>query len=344
MAIMAEPVLLLSDPAMLDHDPGPGHPERAQRLAGVVRRLREAKRLEACWEVPVPAPRAAVERVHAAGYVDRLESLRGRTALLDADTRVTPGSVPAARLAAGAALDAVEAAMAGRARRAFAVVRPPGHHAERARAMGFCLFNNVAVAAAHAVAALGCRRVLVVDWDVHHGNGTQHLFEERRDVLFFDTHQFPLYPGTGEADEVGTGAGEGFTVNVPMQAGCGDAEYEAVFRRLLVPIADAFGPDLILVSAGFDSHRDDPLGGMTMTDRGFAELCGIVRDLADRHAGGRLVLVLEGGYDLEALAGSALACALVLGGEDPPPPADAGSAADRLIDAVRRVHSRYWPV
>ncbi len=299
-------VSLLFHPDMLDHDPGPGHPERPARLEAIRRRLTESPVRGARWAEPQPAERAAIDRVHDPGYVAAIESLRGRRARLDPDTVVSAGSVAAAYLAAGAAIGAADAA-AGRPRRAFALVRPPGHHAEAGRAMGFCLFNNVAVAAAHAREALRLERILIVDWDVHHGNGTQHNFEERDDVLYFSTHRYPFYPGTGAAEEVGRGAGDGFTVNVPLPAGLGDDEHLAVFDRVLVPVAERFRPELVLVSAGFDSHRDDPLGGMTMSEAGFAALCGVVCALADRHCEGRLALVLEGGYDLGALARSAAA-------------------------------------
>ncbi len=332
-------ILLLFDPAMMDHDPGPGHPERPPRLEAIRRRLVASPVPGARWASAEPAERPAIERIHEPGYVQRLESLRGRIATFDQDTAVSAGSLPAAYLAAGAAIGAAEAVAAGVARRAFALVRPPGHHAEAGTAMGFCLFNNVAVAAAHARAALGLERILIVDWDVHDGNGTQHLFEERNDVLYFSTHRFPFYPGTGAAEEIGLGAGEGFTVNVPLPAGFGDAEHLAIFERILVPVADRYRPDLILVSAGFDSHRDDPLGDMTMTEAGFAALCAVVCGLADRHCGGRLALVLEGGYDLHALAASVHACAEVLAGAAAPAVQRPGhTRADAIIERVRRIH------
>ncbi len=350
---MTAEVLLLSDPAMFEHDPGPGHPERPQRLVTVCDALRTQPVAGTRWAIPQPAPNPLLERVHAPVYVDHLDELRGTSARLDADTLVSPGSIAAARLAAGAAVDAVTAVIAGRARRAFALVRPPGHHAEVDRAMGFCLLNNIAVAAAHARADLGCRRVLIVDWDVHHGNGTQHAFFDRRDVLFFSTHRFPFWPGTGDLHEIGADAGIGFTVNVPLPAGCGDTEYRAVFDELLVPVADDFEPELILVSAGFDAHTRDPLGGMSMTTQGYRSLCGVVCELADRLCDGRLALILEGGYDLDALAGSVRACVEVLAGaaspesRAPPEPQEVmGSegSAERVIGEVRRIHRGFWPL
>jgi acetoin utilization deacetylase AcuC-like enzyme len=344
MAAMAQDVLLLADDAMLGHDPGPIHPERPERLRAILAALQGSPVAGTRWVAPRPAPREAIERVHDPAYVDQIVGLRGRSAALDLDTTVSPGSVPAALLAAGAAIDAVTAVVAGEARCAFALVRPPGHHAEARRAMGFCLFNNVAIAAAHARAALGCRRVLIVDWDVHHGNGTQNAFYDRSDVLYFSTHRSPFYPGTGGADEVGAGAGAGHTVNVPLAERCGDAEYAAIFDGVLGPVADAYRPDLLLVSAGFDAHRDDPLGGMGVTAEGFGGLCRRVSDVARRHAAGRLVLVLEGGYDLRALAESVHACVEVLAGAArPPDPArDECPAADDIIRRVREAQREHW--
>jgi len=350
---MTAEVLLLSDPAMIEHDPGPGHPECPQRLVTVCDTLRTQPVAGTRWATPQPAPRSVIERIHAPAYVDRLHELRGTSARLDADTLLSPGSIAAAWLAAGAAVDAVTAVISGRARRAVALVRPPGHHAEADRAMGFCLFNNIAIAAAHARVDLGCRRVLIVDWDVHHGNGTQHAFFDRSDVLFFSTHRFPFWPGTGDLHEIGADAGIGFTVNVPLPVGCGDTEYRAVFDKLLVPVADDFEPELILVSAGFDAHERDPLGGMSMTTAGYGSLSGVVCELADRLCDGRLVLILEGGYDLEALAGSVRACVNVLAGPPPPvtpapsePQEVKGSegSAERAIDEVRQVHRGFWPL
>jgi acetoin utilization deacetylase AcuC-like enzyme len=203
--------------------------------------------------------------------------------------------------------------MSGVAANAFVWARPPGHHAEARTAMGFCLFNNVAVAAAAGL-RLGAERVLIVDWDVHHGNGTQHMFEQRRDVMTMSSHQFPLYPGTGAPHEIGMGEGVGYTVNAALPAGQFDADYGAVFEDLFLPIAESFRPDLVLVSAGFDAHRADPLGEMNVTERGFAAMCTAVRRIAEDHARSRLVLLLEGGYDLEGLVGSSRACLQVLAG------------------------------
>lgn len=343
---MTHEVLLFSDTAMLSHDPGPGHPERPARLSFLVDALRERPTAGTAWRSPRPVSVEALARVHDPRYVAAVEGLAGRYAALDPDTSASPGTVDAARLAAGAAIDAVEAVAAGPVRRAVALVRPPGHHAERDRAMGFCFFNNVAIAAAHARAVLGCERVMIVDWDVHHGNGTQHAFEDRSDILVFNTHQWPLYPGTGAAEETGRGEGEGFTVNVPLPAGSRDADYAAVYEQMLVPIAERFRPDLVLVSAGFDAHREDPLAGMELSAEGFGWLCREVRDLADRLAGGRIALLLEGGYHLEALVESLRACLTVLAGDPGPPgPESPGTgAAEAALQRARGVHARRWAV
>ena len=333
-------MIILSDERMLAHDPGQHHPERPDRLRVVTDALRPMEGLT--WVVPPQAERAQLSRVHDEEYVAQIDRLAGKASLIDADTRLSGGSVEAAYLAAGAAVDAVERVVRGDDRHAFALVRPPGHHAESHTGMGFCVFNNIAVAAAHARAELGCERVLIVDWDVHHGNGTQHSFYQRDNVLFFSLHQYPFYPGTGALDEQGRGEGVGYTVNVPFDGGQGDGDYTTAMADLLVPIAERFEPDLVLVSAGFDAHRDDPLGGMRATEEGYASMTATVRDVAERHADGRLVMLLEGGYDLMALARSARACVSVLCGESAPDLSAPGSAGGRAISAVRRQHGARW--
>jgi acetoin utilization deacetylase AcuC-like enzyme len=233
--------------------------------------------------------------------------------------------------------------ISGRERNAFALVRPPGHHAESGRAMGFCLFNNVAIAA-EAALRLGAQRVLVLDWDVHHGNGTQHVFYDRRDVLYQSVHQYPFYPGTGASEELGEGPGTGFTVNCPFPAGRIDADYGAAFHDLFLPIGFLFRPDLILVSAGFDAHRADPLAGMNASERGFAGMCSMVRQLANETCQGRLVLLLEGGYDLDATAQSVHACLEVMasGRHDEFPP-DASISGYSVLRRCREALRPYWP-
>jgi len=272
------------------------------------------------------ATRAQLSRVHTNRYLDVLFGLQGKVAWLDEDTTaISPKSIEAAQVAAGTAIAAVEAVVKGEARSAFALVRPPGHHAEPTRARGFCLFNNVAVAATHAQAKLGCERVLVIDWDAHHGNGTQEIFWADDSVLFFDVHRAsPFYPGSGDLDETGAGLGKGYTVNVPLPAGTGDRAVVEAFERILVPAAASFRPDLVLVSAGFDWHRNDLAGNVT--ENGFAILTDIVRRIAHEHAGGRLAFVLEGGYDLESLAEGVHAVLRTLAGEAPKPLEECGMA------------------
>ncbi len=328
---------------MEEHFAGDGHPERPERLKSILADLdTNPLPVGTARATAQPASREAVARVHRTGHVAAMEALRGQSAVLDPDTRISPASIDAAFLAAGAAIDAVDALFDGRARGSFALVRPPGHHAEADHAMGFCLFNNVAVAAEHARQSLGCERVLVVDWDVHHGNGTQHIFEARRDVLVFNTHQFPFYPGTGALEENGRGEGEGFTVNVPLPKGLGDNDYGAVFREILVPIATQFRPDLILVSAGFDAHRDDPLAQMRVTEDGFSFLCGSVMALADQLCHGRIALVLEGGYNLNALTRSVRACVQVLGGAKPAEVQAESPKGAGALRAAAAFHRRRW--
>ncbi len=300
------------------------YPEHPGRVTAIMELLEREPVQGVRLEAGVAATREQLARVHTTSYLEAIYALRGKTAWLDVDTTaVSAGSVEAAEVAAGTAIAAVEAVVQGRAPSAFAVVRPPGHHAESVRARGFCLFNNTAVAAAHAQAVLGCERVLIVDWDVHHGNGTQEIFWADPDVMLFDTHrEAPFYPGSGMLAEVGGGLGEGATVNVPLPGGAGDAALLKAFREILVPAADHFRPDLVIVSAGFDPHRLDL--SLNMSYDGFAALTGIVREIADRHCHGRLAMVLEGGYHLESLSYGVRGVLEVLAGAQPPEPEECG--------------------
>jgi acetoin utilization deacetylase AcuC-like enzyme len=256
----------------------------------------------------LPATRRAtfeeLSLAHTPEYVAAIASTVGRSLMLDPDTFTMADSYHVACHAAGASLDLVDRVVAHEFHNGFAAVRPPGHHAERDRAMGFCLFNNAAIAAAYALRHHRMERVLIVDWDVHHGNGTQEIFWNDPRVLYVSLHQFPFYPGTGRFDEVGDGDGRGFTVNIPLPRGCGDDEWTAAFRRVVEPIAHAFKPQLVLVSAGFDAHAKDPLGGMRVTETGFASMADSVLSIAREHAGGKLIALLEGGYDIGALSAS----------------------------------------
>jgi len=298
---------LVLDPVFEAHDTGPGHPERAARLAGIRAVLTECGLTSRC--VPRPVVAASDEMllaVHDEAHVRRVDTAypSGERFLDSMDTAIGAESAKVARLAAGS-LTALCGEVAGsKLDGGLAVIRPPGHHAERDLAMGFCLFNNVAVAAASLRSTHGLDRVLVVDWDVHHGNGTQHIFEEDPSVFYYSSHQMPLYPGTGHAGERGKGRGAGATLNVPLHPGDGDGPFLAGLNEALVPAMEAFRPEFVLVSAGFDAHRDDPLGGLNVSTGGFAEATRVVRGIADRWASGRIVSALEGGYDLEALAAS----------------------------------------
>jgi acetoin utilization deacetylase AcuC-like enzyme len=343
-----KPVAVVLDPLCLGHSNGPGHPESPARLAAIERMLEEFP-LRGRLAFP-PARDAAFEElalVHTAEYIRRIEATRGRElTVLDPDTSASAGSHAAALRAAGGVLAAVEAVLGGGYAGAFAAVRPPGHHAEAARAMGFCLFNNAGVAARWALERRGLGRVLLVDWDVHHGNGSMHSFYDSAEVLYFSVHQFPHYPGTGRVEELGRGKGQGYTVNVPLPGGQGDVEYLAVFQELLRPLATAYGPELILVSAGFDIHSDDPLADMLVTEAGIAGLTRVLAEVAGECCPGRLAFALEGGYDLPALAAGVAAVLRTLLGEAPPPvPRGEPDRATREILARLRIQlAPYWPI
>jgi acetoin utilization deacetylase AcuC-like enzyme len=294
---------LVLDHRFEEHDTGSHHPERPARLVRLRAALEERGLARRCRRIPLErASDEALFRVHDTAYVRAVEkACADGVRMLDADTAIGRESAEVARVAAGTTVALCREVARGALRAGFAAVRPPGHHAERDRAMGFCLFNNVAVAAAHLRAEAGVERVLIVDWDVHHGNGTQHAFEEDPSVFYFSVHQFPLYPGTGGARETGRGAGAGATLNCPLPPGAGDAEFLEALTERLIPAADAFRPGFVLVSAGFDAHAADPLASLEVTTKAFAAATRVVRQVAERHAGGRIVSVLEGGYHLDAL-------------------------------------------
>ena len=334
------------DETCLEHDTGPGHPERAARLQAVAGAVDRAASERLVRLPPRAATLDELRRVHSVEHVARVAATAERERFaFDADTPTSNRSYEAALRAAGGALAAVDAVMTGTAANGFALVRPPGHHAVPERAMGFCLFNNVAVAAAHLRAAHGLERVLIVDWDVHHGNGTQDAFYADSHILFMSSHQYPFYPGTGSAREVGTGEGEGFTLNVPLPGGCGDAEYLQAYLEVVEPVARQFRPEFVLISAGFDAHGRDPLAEMEVSERGFAGLARLVARIARDVCGNRLVAVLEGGYDLAALGESVATVLDELGGgrlDEPitPPPSDRRAPIDR----TREVARYYWRI
>jgi acetoin utilization deacetylase AcuC-like enzyme len=334
---------IVIDPRYTEHDTGPGHPERPARLTTL---LELTEHLDRGFTAIAPRPASGDELslVHDPAYVEDVARTQHRDwYAFDADTPTCSRSYDTARLAAGGLLALIDAIMSGVTANGFAFVRPPGHHAERQRAMGFCLFNNVAVGAAYLRVRYGVERVLVVDWDLHHGNGTQHMFERDPGVLYVSTHQYPYYPGTGAADEVGRGDGTGFTLNVPLPAGCGDPEYIEAFERLVVPVAEHYQPQFVLLSAGFDAHARDPLGGMQVTEHGFRVMTRMMLDLARGSGEGRCAAILEGGYDLQAIRASSAAVLDELRGSEVPltrPPEP--SRATPLVDQLIKLQRKYW--
>jgi acetoin utilization deacetylase AcuC-like enzyme len=293
---------VVKDQRYLEHVMDLGHPESPERLRAIYQMLEE-KEMKGLVESVAPraATREELEMNHTPKYIDLIASTAGKPYYrLDMDTSTCAKSYEAALFAAGGLLELIKAVMEGKLHNGFALVRPPGHHAERDRAMGFCLFNNVAIGAYYAIRNFSLEKILIVDWDVHHGNGTQNSFYEDPRVLYFSTHRYGFfYPGTGAATEVGKGKGEGFNVNVPLSTGGSDADYGMIFEKILKPIALEYQPQLLLVSAGFDTYYDDPLGGMEVTEKGFARMTQILLEIADASAQGRLAITLEGGYDVK---------------------------------------------
>jgi acetoin utilization deacetylase AcuC-like enzyme len=321
----------------LEHDTGFGHPERADRIRAIEGELESREWLG--WD-PVEAPAATEEqllRVHPAEYVQAVREHSERGQAFDLDTPTSAGSYEAALRAAGGACALAEALLTGGERTGFSSLRPPGHHAERASAMGFCLFANVAVAARHALDALGAERVMVVDWDVHHGNGTNALFHDSREVLFVSIHQWPFWPGTGALDDVGEGGAEGYSINVPVPAGTGEAAFLSLIEHVVMPVGRQYGPDLILISAGYDAHRHDPLGGLSLDTQSYGGMASRMRALGDE-LGAPVGAVLEGGYDLQALADSVAETMGALAGGATPPEVARHPISEQVIE----VASRYW--
>jgi len=309
---------IVYDDIYMQHLTGRGHPERPERCQAVLTAIEQAGLDEQIERLaPVAADEQLLRLCHSSNYIRVVEEDvgSGRPMLRTGDTDLCPRSLEAARFAAGAAAVAVDAVFAGRVPAAFCVVRPPGHHAGPDYGMGFCIFNNAAIAARYAQRKHGIERVLIVDWDVHHGNGTQDIFYEDPSVFYFSTHQWPHYPGSGSSGEIGRGAGQGTTLNCPFPGGTSGAEIVAAFRERLLPAADEFKPELVVISAGFDSRGGDPLGGFLLTDSDFAELTRLMRSIAREHAGGRIVSVLEGGYLLSGLAAAAGAHVAALCGQ-----------------------------
>ena len=301
--------IVFHDPATLRHEPPADHPESPERMDSVMRAVRALERQQRlAIAAPQPATDDHVLLVHSAEYLKkvRAETSAGRRTLSTGDTEISQGSMAAALAAAGTVVSAVDAVMTGKTRRAFCAVRPPGHHASASRGMGFCVFNNVAIGARHAGRKHGVERILIADWDVHHGNGTQDVFWNDGAIMFFDTHQHPWYPGTGLPTETGEGRARGLISNHPFPSGSGRAQILGAFRESLVPAAERFKPDLVMISAGFDSRLGDPLGQFTLTDNDFRDLTDTVVTIARQFSGGRVVSVLEGGYALDGLTASVL--------------------------------------
>src|SRR5262245_49441527 len=286
---------IILDDLFLQHDTGTFHPERKERLLSIKEGLRTYQHQDSLLRLkPRLASESELELIHPPSYIRHIQATAGKpSSQLDPDTVTSSMSYEVARYAAGSLLALIDAVFAGEIGNGFAFTRPPGHHAEPERVMGFCLFSNAAIGAAYALQKYKLSRVLVVDFDVHHGNGTQKAFYHRRDVLYVSTHQFPHYPGTGDFPEIGAGAGAGFTVNFPLPARTGDATYNLIFEKVLVPIAEAYRPDLVLVSAGYDAHVDDPLAGMEVTPDGFSGISQTIVSLAEKLCGGKVVFVLE---------------------------------------------------
>lgn len=339
LGVASQPVFL-AHPSSLAHDTGP-HPERAERIVAIERELERRGWLG--WralESPAVA-RSTLTAVHPEEYVASIEAAAASGGgQLDLDTVISEGSFEAALHGAGGAVELVDRLLDGSAPTGFSAHRPPGHHATRTRAMGFCLFNNIAVAAQHALDSHGLERVMIVDWDVHHGNGTNDIFHSSNRVLFVSIHQSPLYPGTGPARDIGAGAGEGFNVNLPVAPGSGDSLYRSLVDYVVVPLATAFAPQLLLVSAGFDAHQEDPLGSCEVSDSGFAAMAASVRRAGDA-LGAPVGCVLEGGYALDALARSVAATLEAL--SDPPPDeADGTPSGPAVLEARARLEP-WWP-
>lgn len=340
---------IFKDDLFLKHDPGYDHVESSERLSVIYEQLADRKINESfLFPSCVPASREMLEYNHTKAHVDRIAATAGKTFdMLDPDTMTSPHSHEAACLAAGAVTEGVRMLATGEIENCFALVRPPGHHAEAKRAMGFCLFNNVAIGAHYALQQMKMNRVLIVDWDLHHGNGTQHAFYDTDAVLYFSTHQYPHYPGTGSVSETGAGRGKGFTVNVPLPGGQNDQAYAGIFNKILKPVARQYRPELIMVSAGFDIYHADPLGGMGVTVDGFAYLTRVMLDLAEELCNGRLLLTLEGGYNLQGLRDGVLASLREMSGtghlnaktaallENSTPPA-------AVFEQVKKIAKPYW--
>ncbi|OGP94655.1 MAG: histone deacetylase [Deltaproteobacteria bacterium RBG_16_47_11] len=344
---------IVKDRRYMEHVMDPGHPESPERLREIYQMIEEEEmKGRSLGKVkPRPAAREEIEMVHSPAYIDLVASTAGKPSVrLDMDTSTCAKSYETALWAAGGLLELIKVVMQGKFNNGFALVRPPGHHAEKDRAMGFCLFNNIAIGARYALQNFSLQRILIVDWDVHHGNGTQNSFYEDPQVLYFSTHRYGFfYPGTGGAMEVGKGKGEGFTVNVPLSTGASDTDYGNIFEKLLKPVALEYQPQLILVSAGFDTHYNDPLGGMEVSEKGYARMTQILMEIAGATAQGKLVLTLEGGYNVASQRRSVKAVLEELSQASPLEKNDLLEKekadyprVEKILLQLKEIQKRYW--
>lgn len=337
---------IVLDKLYVDHDNGMGHPETHERILAIVDMLNFTKLIDEVKKItPRDATKEEITLVHTPEHYDKMASTKGKPKVfLDADTSTCPVTFDAAVRASGGMLSAIDSVLNGEVDRAMPFVRPPGHHAEADKPMGFCIFNHVAVGAAYLTRVKGLQRVLIIDWDVHHGNGTQHIFDNDPSVLYFSTHQYPFYPGTGGLSEKGSGEGLGYNVNVPLPPGMGDSDYLKVFHEILGPVIEQYKPEFILVSAGYDTFFEDPLGGMKITPEGFAKQARFLTDAADKHSNGNIVFILEGGYNLDGLWISNKEVLEELLDKKKSNYSVVGdtSQVDSTIENVKKEYSEYW--
>jgi acetoin utilization deacetylase AcuC-like enzyme len=338
---------IVKDLRYMDHNMGEFHPESPKRIEAIYQMIDKDISSPYLTIEPRPANEEEIQWVHTSNYVSAIKATSGKErVVLDPDTSTSAKSYEVALLAAGGVLKAIELILKGKIKNGFAFVRPPGHHAEASRAMGFCLFNNVAVGAEYLLKKQGYKRILIMDWDLHHGNGTQNSFYTRNDVMYFSTHQFPHYPGTGHWREIGQGDGEGFTINIPLSPGKTDSDYLYIFEKLLSPIAEKYRPDFILVSAGFDIYKGDPLGGMQITAEGFGALANALMRLSHKHCEDRILFTLEGGYNLQGLSSGSKEVLHQLSGQKKRPdiPAEGSKGTKQELQPIFEHLKEFYPV
>ncbi|HBE44976.1 MAG TPA: histone deacetylase [Deltaproteobacteria bacterium] len=339
---------IVRDNIFLEHITDDYHPENSRRLEYIYEMLATIDKEGIIYAPPRRATHDEIALIHDPSYISSIAATRNKPQRrLDPDTVTSPGTYDASCMAAGGVLELIDMVMRAEIDSGFAFVRPPGHHAERARAMGFCIFNNIAIGARYLEKKYDMKRILLADFDLHHGNGSQHSFYKDATVLYFSTHQYPYYPGTGWYEEVGEGNGRGYTVNLPLSYGMGDTDYTYVFKEVLMPVADMYQPECVLVSAGYDTYYNDPLGGMMVTEAGFAMMTRMLLNIAEKHSGGKIILALEGGYDLKGLASSVKATLTELKRVPmfiPDKKETPSNAVVRTVESVKKVLTPYWGV